>query len=206
MASGALKKIENARIHPTAIIEEGVRIGDGTAVWDNAHIRQNASIGRHCIIGEKSYVAYDVIIGDYVKINSFVYIPAGVTIESKVMISAGCVFTNDKFPRAFDYRSGKLGDSAPNEETLETVVREGATVGAAATLLGGLEIGRFSMVGAGSVVTKSVRAHALVIGNPARQVGWVCVCGPRLQKKGRRFVCPRCRQEYTLKKSVLSPG
>ena len=187
------------RIHPTAVIEEGVKIGPGSSVWDNVHIRKNTVIGRDCIIGEKTYIAYDVRIGNFVKLNAFVYIPTGVTVEDKVMIAAGCIFVNDKYPRAFDFRAHAVAGSDPNEETLETTVREGATVGAGAVVLGGLEIGRFSMVGAGSVVTKSVTAHALVAGNPARSIGWVCVCGFRLDFSRRRDAeCPKCRSRYRL--------
>ncbi len=194
------------RIHPTALIEKGVAIGAGSSVWDNAHIRKNARIGHHCIIGEKTYIAYDVRIGNFVKLNAFVYLPAGVRIEDKVMISAGCVFVNDKYPRAFDFDAKGLASSAPNEETLQTTVREGATVGAGSIVLGGLEIGRFALVGAGSVVTKSVPAHALVVGNPARQIGWVCVCGPRLKILRSRAVCARCGRRYRIdpkKKKLL---
>lgn len=199
--------LPGVKVHPTAVIEEGVQIGPDTSVWDNVHIRKNAKIGHHCIIGEKTYIAYDVRVGNFVKLNAFVYIPTGVTLEDKVMISAGCVFVNDKYPRAFDFRGGALLSSAPNEETLETFVREGATIGAGATILGGLEIGRFALVGAGSVVTKSVPAHALVVGNPAKQIGWVCVCGPRLIFYGGKAMCASCGNQYRLdsKKKILIP-
>src|SRR5579884_1160053 len=117
-------------IHPTALIEEGVRIGAGSSIWDNVHIRRSASIGEECIIGEKSYIAYDVKIGNRVKINAFVYICAAVTIEDGVMISAGTIFTNDRFPRATTSDLKRLRSSAPDEHTLPTLVREGATIGA----------------------------------------------------------------------------
>ncbi len=200
------RSFPGVKIHPTALIEKGVAIGPESSVWDNAHIRKNARIGHHCIIGEKTYIAYDVHIGNFVKLNAFVYLPTGVTIEDKVMISAGCVFVNDKYPRAFDFASKGPASSAPNEETLETTVREGATLGAGSIVLGGLEIGRFALVGAGSVVTKSVPAYALVVGNPAHQIGWVCVCGPRLKVSGSRGRCERCQRRYALdaKKKALS--
>ena len=196
-----LKHFPGVRIHPTASIEEGVTIGPHSSVWDSVHIRQGAAIGHHCIIGEKSYVAYDVRIGNFVKINAFVYIPTGVTIEDKAMISAGCIFVNDKYPRAFDYCKNEPVSSSPNEETLETCVREGATIGAAVTVLGGLEVGRFALVGAGSVVTRSVPDHALVVGNPLRQIGWVCVCGQRLEfsKKNKTAKC-RCGEMFKKRK------
>jgi acetyltransferase-like isoleucine patch superfamily enzyme len=164
-------------VHPTAIIEAGVTIGRGTAIWDNVHVRYSSRIGDECIIGEKTYIAYGVHIGDRVKINAFVYICAGVTIERGVMIAAGTVFTNDRFPRATTPDLRRLLPSDPNEETLPTLVREGATIGAQATIGCGLTIGRFAMVGMGSVVTKDVPDFVIVAGNPARPVGYACVCG-----------------------------
>jgi acetyltransferase-like isoleucine patch superfamily enzyme len=197
-------KYSLVKVHPTAVIEAGVVIGEHSSVWDSVHIRQNARLGHHVSVGEKTYIAYDVRIGNFVKINAFVYIPAGVTVEDKVMISAGCIFVNDKYPRAFDYREKTLFTSGPNEKTLETFVREGATIGAAATVLGGLEIGKYSLVGAGSVVTKSVKPYALVVGNPARQTGWVCRCGSKLSFKKNRAVCV-CGEIFSLKKNAVLP-
>lgn len=165
------------RIHPTALVEEGVTIGDLTSVWDNVHVRRGASIGTECIIGEKSYIAYDVEIGDRVKINAFVYICAAVCIEDGVAISAGTVFTNDRFPRATTDDLAMLRTSDPDEHTLSTRVRAGATIGANATIGPGITIGRWAMVGMGSVVTRSVPDHHLVVGSPARSVGAVCRCG-----------------------------
>ncbi len=164
-------------IHPTALIEEGVRIGAGSSIWDNVHIRRSASIGEECIIGEKSYIAYDVKIGNRVKINAFVYICAAVTIEDGVMISAVTIFTNDRFPRATTSDLKRLRSSAPDEHTLPTLVREGATIGAGATIGNDLVIGRFAMVGMGSLVTKSIPDFHLALGHPAKSVGVVCRCG-----------------------------
>jgi UDP-2-acetamido-3-amino-2,3-dideoxy-glucuronate N-acetyltransferase len=168
------------RIHPTAIIEDGVEIGAGTSVWDNVHIRRSTRIGEECIIGEKTYIAYDVRIGNRVKINAFVYVCAAVTIEDGVMISAGTVFTNDRFPRATTPDLHELRGSEPDEHTRPTLVREGATIGARAVIGNDLVIGRFAMVGMGAVVTKSVPDFHLVIGHPAVSVGAVCRCGPML--------------------------
>jgi len=165
------------RIHETAIVEDRVALGDGTAIWDNAHIRTGTTIGRDCIVGGKTYVGQDVVIGDFVKLNAFVYICTGVTIERGVMVSAHATFTNDLYPRATTPELDILRPSEPDERTLETTVREGATIGAAATIGPGIELGRFSMVGMGSVVTRTVGDFNLVIGNPARVVGYVCRCG-----------------------------
>ena len=165
------------KIHPTALIEDNVTIGDGSAIWDNVHIRHGAKIGTDCIVGEKSYIAYDVVIGDRVKINAMVYICTAVNIEDGVMISAGTVFTNDRFPRATTTNLKDLRPSEPDEETLPTVVKEGATIGAGCTIGNDLSIGRFAMVGMGSLVTKQVEDFHLVLGHPARPVGCVCRCG-----------------------------
>ena len=181
-------------IHKTAIIEEGVKIGKGTNVWDNAHIRKNVSIGKNCIIGGKSYIAYDVDIGNQVKINAFVYICAGVTIKDNVMVSAGAIFTNDKFPRATI--DGKLTTSEPTEDTLETRVEEGVTIGAGAVIGPGVTLGEYCLIGMGSVITKSVPAHRLVYGTPARVIGYVCKCGHRLILKKKSAACECCVKRY----------
>jgi UDP-2-acetamido-3-amino-2,3-dideoxy-glucuronate N-acetyltransferase len=166
-----------AFVHPTAIIENGVVVGDDSSVWDSVHIRHDTVIGRSCIVGEKTHISYGVRIGDLVKINAFVYICTGVTIEDGVMISAGCIFTNDKFPRAANSELTGLRDSSPDEHTRPTLVRAGATLGAGSIIGCDLTIGRFAMVGMGSVVTRSVADFQLVVGNPARLAGYVCRCG-----------------------------
>ena len=136
----------SARIHPTALIEEGVEIGAGSSIWDNVHIRHSAQIGKSCIIGEKTYIAYDVRIGDFCKLNAAVYICAGVTISDYVMLAAHTVFTNDRFPRAFDRTLNGLASSDPNEETLSTTVGVGVTTGANVTIGPGLTIGDLSLI------------------------------------------------------------
>jgi UDP-2-acetamido-3-amino-2,3-dideoxy-glucuronate N-acetyltransferase len=192
----------SARIHPTAIVEAGVTIGAGTAVWDNVHIRHSTSIGAECIVGEKTYIAYGVRIGDRVKINAFVYICAAVTLEDGVMISAGTVFTNDRFPRATTPDLKALRPSEPDEHTLPTLVREGATIGARCVIGNDLVIGRFAMVGMGAVVTKSVPDFHLVLGHPAVSVGAVCRCGQLLLRFGAAAdgerVCQVCGRRYAL--------
>ncbi|MFK7739308.1 MAG: acyltransferase [Planctomycetota bacterium] len=170
------------RIHESAIIEPNVALGAGTSVWDAVHIRRGSTLGHSCIVGEKTYIAYDVTIGDLCKINACVYVCAGVTIEAGVMIAAHTVFTNDVLPRATDPDVRELRDSAPDEHTLETTVRRGATIGANCTIGPGLDLGAFCMVGMGSVVTRDVPAHALVRGNPARLAGAVCACGSIVAK------------------------
>src|SRR5260221_7748622 len=130
-----------ARIHPSAIVEPGVGIGAGTGVWDSVHIRGPAQIGHDCIIGEKTYIAYGVSVGSFVKINANVYICTGVAIEDRVMVAAGVIFTNDRFPRAFDDTHTGLAPSGVTTDTLHTMVRRGATLGAGAVIGAGIEIG-----------------------------------------------------------------
>jgi acetyltransferase-like isoleucine patch superfamily enzyme len=196
-------RVVTARVHPTAIVEAGVELGDGTSVWDNVHIRGPARLGRSCIVGGKSYIAYDVDIGDFVKINSFVYIPAGVTIGRGVMISAGTIFTNDPTPRATDPDLLGLADSGWQEEDHKrTVVEDGASIGAGCRIGPGVTIGAFAMIGMGSVVTKDVPAFHLVVGAPARTVGAVCRCGAVVHRGDMaRPVdadCGRCGRSYRI--------
>jgi UDP-2-acetamido-3-amino-2,3-dideoxy-glucuronate N-acetyltransferase len=199
------------RIHPTAIIEEGVQIGLGTSVWDHVHIRHSTRIGEQCIVGEKTYIAYDVQIGNRVKINAFVYICNGVTIEDGVMISAGTIFTNDRFPRATTPDLKELRPSEPDERTLPTVVRAGATIGAGSTIGNHLTIGRFAMIGMGSLVTKSVPDFNLAIGHPAASVGCACRCGQllvRFAPTGHidvgEITCAACGLRYAIRNNLVT--
>lgn len=200
----------STRIHPTALVEDGVVLGDGTAVWDHVHIRRGARLGRDCIVGGKTCIAGDTLIGDRVKINALVYIPAAVTIEDGVMIAAGTVFTNDRYPRATTPDLGRLRDSAVDEHTRPTRVREGATIGARAVIGCDLEIGRFAMVGMGAVVTRSVPDFHLVVGQPARTIAYVCRCGePFAQARvgGFEAWCPSCGRGYRVHEGqVLEAG
>jgi acetyltransferase-like isoleucine patch superfamily enzyme len=166
-----------ARIHPTAEIEDGVEIGEGTAVWAHVHARGPSTIGRNCIIGEKTYIGPGVTIGDLVKLNAMVYVPLGVTLEDGVMIGAGTIFTNDRYPRGTDVAVTELRDSGPGEHIFETAVQQGASIGAGCTIGSNLVVGRWSLVGMGTVVTRDVPPFHLVVGNPARTISIVCRCG-----------------------------
>lgn len=170
------------RVHPSANVEDNVSLGRGTSVWDNVHIRHSTSLGEECLVGGKSLIAYGVSIGNRVKINSNAYICNAVTIEDGVMVSAGVIFTNDRFPRSCTSDLKQLRPSEPDEHTLPTLVKAGATIGAGAIIGNDLSIGRFAMVGMGSVVTKSVADFHLVIGQPARPVGCCCRCGQLLAR------------------------
>lgn len=197
--------MNEVRVHPTAILEDGVALGRGSSIWDNVHIRHSTTLGEECIVGGKTYIAYGVRIGNRVKINAAVYIAHGVTIEDGVMISAGTVFTNDRFPRAATPDLTQLLPSDPDEHTRLTLVREGATIGAHCTIGCDLQVGRFAMVGMGSVVTRSVSDFHLVVGNPARPIGCVCRCGQLLVHfpadapwSFSRLDCAACRRTYAV--------
>lgn len=195
------------RIHPTAIVEPGVSIGDGSSVWDSVHIRgPGTSIGRDCIVGEKSYVAYGVSIGDRVKINAFVYVCTAVTIETGVMIAAGVTFTNDRYPRATTSDLRALRPSDPDEHTLATRVCAGTTIGARAVIGPGITLGRFSMVGMGAIVHRSVPEFHLVVGAPARTIAYLCRCGEPFARPGGtgrldlpRAECGACGLAYAVR-------
>jgi acetyltransferase-like isoleucine patch superfamily enzyme len=154
------------RVHETAIVEPGAAVGAGTAIWHHAHVRRGATIGRDCNLGKNVYVDSGATIGDRTKIQNNVSVYAGVTIGNEVFVGPSAVFTNDRAPRA-------VGDWA----VVATVVHDGASIGANATIVCGNEIGRYAMIGAGAVVTRPVADHQLVLGNPARPAGWVCRCG-----------------------------
>jgi acetyltransferase-like isoleucine patch superfamily enzyme len=173
------------RIHPLAEIEDDVEIGDGTAIWAHVHARSTARIGAGCIIGEKTYIAGEVVVGDLCKVNAFVYLCSGVTLERGVMVAAGVTFTNDRFPRATTPDLAELRPSEIDEHTRPTLVKEGATIGARSVIGSDLSIGRFAMVGMGSVVTRAVPDFHLVVGAPARSIAVVCRCGEPVLRFGR---------------------
>jgi len=169
----------NARIHPTASVDETATIGEGTQIWLLCQIRENARIGKDCILGRNVYVDTGVVIGDSVKIQNNATIHAGVSIEDGVFVGPHVCFTNDKLPRAVNPDMTRKGSA--DWTVSPTRVKTGASLGANATVLCGLTIGRWAMVAAGAVVTKDVPDHTLVVGNPARFVAWVCACGQRLE-------------------------
>ncbi len=171
-------------VHDTAIVAEGVPIGDGTKIWQFCHVMAGASIGARCVIGQNVMIGGGVTVGSGVKIQNNVSVYTGVTLEDDVFCGPSMVFTNVLTPRAFVERK---------TEFLPTLVRRGATIGANATVICGVTIGQFAMIGAGAVVTHDVVDHALVVGNPARMLGWVSRSGDRL---GPDLICPRTGDRY----------
>ena len=201
---------DGVRIHPTAAVEAGVTIGAGSSVWDSCHLRSGAVLGEQVSVGEKTYIAGGVRIGDRVKLNSFVYLCAGVTLETGVMIAAGVVFTNDRYPRATTPDLSELRSSEVGDDTLPTLVREGATVGARAVVGCGLTIGAWALVGMGAVVTRTVKDHELVVGSPARPIALVCRCGPPFARldgpslPSGSFGCAHCGWAYEVTDGVVA--
>ena len=168
-------------IHPLAIVEEGVAIGSGTKVWINSQIREKASIGENCVISKDTFIDTGVIIGNGVKIQNGVSVYQGVRIADDVFVGPNACFTNDYIPRAFN-KEWKVES---------TIVERGVSIGANSTIVCGLTLGEYSMVGAGSVVTRDVPPYTLVVGNPARIIGKICKCGARLDNG----ICPSCGWE-----------
>jgi acetyltransferase-like isoleucine patch superfamily enzyme len=192
-----------ARIHPTADLEPDVSVGQGTSIWNRAQIRTRARIGAECIIGRDAFVDEDVVIGNRVKIQNSALVYHGVTVDDGVFIGPNAILTNDRYPRSVT-PSGAL---ARADDWVVSSIRlgEGASIGAGAIVVAGNDVGRFATVGAGAVVTRTVPDHALVVGNPARRIGWVCACGRRLETAlGRPMArdgdaqCPACGARYEI--------
>ena len=182
-------------IHTTAIIDAGAIIGNGTRIWHFCHVMPQAVIGTNCILGQNVFVDNNVIIGNGVKIQNNVSVYNGVVFEEDVFIGPSVVFTNVINPRSFIDRK---------KEFKTTRVQKGASIGANATIICGVTIGEYAMIGAGAVITKDVPAYALLVGNPGRQVGWVSEAGTSLQFNNEgKAVCPIDSQEYNLKNSSV---
>jgi acetyltransferase-like isoleucine patch superfamily enzyme len=175
-----------AYIHPTATVEDGAYLGDGTKVWHQAQIRVRARIGERCIIGKGAFIDFDVVIGDDSKLQNYACIYHGVSLGRGVFVGPHAVFTNDLRPRSTDPAFGLLGDG--DWEVGQTVVEDGAAIGANSTILPNVHIGKWAMIGAGSIVTRDVPPYSLVVGSPARHIGWVCRCGSRVQN----HECAKC--------------
>jgi len=191
-------------IHPTAVIDEPCAIGAGTRVWHFSHVMAGAQIGKNCVLGQNVFVAATAVVGDGVKLENGVSVFDGVELADEVFCGPGAVFTNVTRPRAHVSRRGEFE---------RTLVGKGATIGANATGLCGHTIGEHAMVGAGAVVTRNVPPQAIVVGNPARVIGWACVCGERLdlpaglggeEEKESEATCARCDGSWRLDRGTLA--
>jgi acetyltransferase-like isoleucine patch superfamily enzyme len=179
---------ESVYIHPTAEVSKKAKIGAGTKIWNHAQIREEAEIGSNCVISKNVYIDKGVKVGNNVKIQNGISLYYGLTVEDNVLLGPHCVFTNDLYPRAF------IGDY----KVYPTIIRKGASIGANATIVCGITIGKFTMIGAGSVVTKNIPDFGFAFGNPAQLKGFACKCGKRLRVKRKQkdrmvLTCQYCK-------------
>jgi UDP-2-acetamido-3-amino-2,3-dideoxy-glucuronate N-acetyltransferase len=182
--------------HPTAVIDEGCEIGEGTKIWHFAHIMPNCKIGKNCNLGQNVVVSPDVVLGTNVKVQNNVSIYTGVICEDDVFLGPSMVFTNVTNPRSAVNRRGQYA---------KTLVKKGASIGANATIVCGNNIGKYAFIGAGAVVTKEVPDYALVIGNPARQTGWMSEYGHKLKFDSTGIaVCEESLEKYKLEKNTVT--
>jgi acetyltransferase-like isoleucine patch superfamily enzyme len=208
-----------ARIHPTADLEPDVSVGPRTSIWHRAQVRTRARIGAECVIGRDAFIDEGVEIGDRVKIQNAALVYHGVTVEDGVFIGPNAILTNDRVPRSIT----ATGELARADDWVVSPIRlrTGASIGAGAVVVAGRDVGRFATVGAGAVVTRSVPDHALVAGNPARRIGWVCACGRRLVAAGTTpdatapplggdatgpAACPACHARYDIDGDRCAPA
>jgi UDP-2-acetamido-3-amino-2,3-dideoxy-glucuronate N-acetyltransferase len=176
--------------HPTAIVDEHCEIGEGTKIWHFSHIMSHCKMGKNCNIGQNVVISPEVVLGNNVKIQNNVSLYTGVTCDDDVFLGPSCVFTNVTNPRSAVNRRGQYS---------KTHVGKGASIGANATIVCGHDIGSFAFIGAGSVVTKNVPPYALLVGNPAKQIGWMSEYGHRLQfDKNNIATCPESNEQYKL--------
>jgi UDP-2-acetamido-3-amino-2,3-dideoxy-glucuronate N-acetyltransferase len=179
--------------HDTAIIDEGCSIGEGTKIWHFSHLMPNCTIGNHCNIGQNVVISPDVKLGNNVKVQNNVSIYTGVECEDDVFLGPSMVFTNVVNPRSAIVRKGQY---------TKTIVRKGASIGANSTIVCGHDIGEYAFIGAGAVVTKEVLPYALVVGNPAKQIGWMSEFGIRLEfDKEGLAICAESQEKYRLKEN-----
>jgi UDP-2-acetamido-3-amino-2,3-dideoxy-glucuronate N-acetyltransferase len=191
ISSFIILNMENYYAHPTAVIDEGCEIGDGTKIWHFSHIMSNCKIGQNCNLGQNVVVSPDVVLGNNVKVQNNVSIYTGVTCEDDVFLGPSCVFTNVINPRSAISRKSEFA---------KTYIGKGATIGANATIVCGHDIGEYAFIGAGAVVTKNVPPYALLVGNPAKQTGWMSEYGHRLTFNTEGVaICPESKAVYSLK-------
>jgi UDP-2-acetamido-3-amino-2,3-dideoxy-glucuronate N-acetyltransferase len=191
-----MEKAKNFQAHQTAVIDEGCDIGNGTKIWHFSHIMSNCKIGDNCNIGQNVVVSPEVVLGNNVKVQNNVSIYTGVICEDDVFLGPSMVFTNVSNPRSAINRRGQYE---------KTLVKKGATIGANSTIVCGNNIGKYAFIGAGAVVTKNVPDYALVIGNPARQSGWMSEYGHKLNfDTGGIAICPESGTKYKLNNTIVT--
>jgi len=181
-------------VHETAVIDEGAVIGRGTKIWHFSHVMGRTEIGENCVFGQNCFVARDVKIGNGVKLENNVSVYTFVTLEDNVFVGPSAVFTNDLNPRAPYPKGGKW---------IPTLVKEGVSIGANATIVCGITIGKWAFIGAGAVVTKDVPDYTIVRGVPARISGWMCECGEKLLFDKDFILCTKCKRRYTKRDNVV---
>lgn len=190
------KSNEKYYVHESSYVDEGADIGEGTKIWHFSHIMKDAKIGKKCSLGQNVNVGSKAIIGNNVKIQNNVSVYDDVIIEDDVFCGPSMVFTNVINPRSFIERK---------HEYKKTIVKKGASIGANATIVCGVTIGEYALIGSGAVVTKDVLPYALMVGVPAKQIGWVCKCGVTLKKEEEDYFCPQCNSKYKLENNNLLP-
>lgn len=178
---------KNFYAHETSIINNNAEIGEGTRIWQFCNIMDNVKIGQGCNIGQNVFIENGVIIGNHVKIKNNISMYSGVICEDDVFLGPNCVFTNVINPRSFIERKDKFKT---------TIVKKGATIGANATILCGNTIGRYALIGAGAVVTQNINDYELVVGNPAKKIGYVCMCGCTLKSEDNILSCHECGKKF----------
>lgn len=182
------------KIHPSADVDPGAIIGENTSIWQNCIIQGDVVIGKNTTIGANAFIEKGVRLGNNVKVKNNIALYTGVTCEDDVFLGPNCVFTNVINPRSFIERKHEFRD---------TIIRRGATIGANATVICGHNIGKYAMIGAGAVITKDVPDYALVVGNPASIIGYVCKCGERLQQNDNVWECTKCASKYKQKENRM---
>ena len=202
-----------ARVHASADLEADVSVGARTSIWNRAVLRNGASVGSDCVIGRDAFIDEGVVLGDRVKVQNGALVYHGVSVGNGVFIGPGAILTNDRYPRAIT-ATGELARA--DDWTLSPIeLHDGCSIGAGAVVVAGTTGGRFATVGAGAVVTRDVPGYALVAGNPARRLGWVCACGTRLQDRagaaalpqpvtGSPLACPSCGRRFDFDPSTGS--
>ncbi|NMB55060.1 MAG: N-acetyltransferase [Leptolinea sp.] len=189
--------------HSTAIVETE-QIGSGTRIWAYAHVMKEVQIGSNCNIGDHSFIESGVVVGNNVTIKNGNMLFEGLVLEDGVFVGPHVFFTNDLHPRSPRLPQAKMRYKS-HDWLYKTLVKRGASLGAGAVILADTTIGEYALVGAGCVVSHDVPAYALVVGNPARQIGWVCECGITLKEDGQTGVCPSCSRRYHIKDQKISP-